>query len=426
MKNVRPEKNHAPTQKDIADALGLAQSTVATALNPRSEHRVQTTTAERIKAYATKIGYRPQRFAQIMRGDRTRVIGVLVRLGSYSANHELVRQLANELNRSSYRIVMVDPEWFDGSPEAVRDYLLDQAVEGVIFCNVTPQNVFQEFQEILPPNLPVVAVNSSAERVTSVQADTETAFQFLTSYHLALGSRRLAFLAMFRDSGMLAYPDGTVQRINGFVRAIKEAGGTIVADESAQELLELRGCRTHLPTGFAGISGEIIYPFRSVDVANAYENGFRETIRRIEDVSSLDSMICTNDDTALGALAAFSDRGVRVPDDIRVSGYDGTLAGQFASTPLTTVRKPLTAIVRRAVEAMMTRIQNPGDEAVTTRDLIPAEIVVRRSTGSPEENRRLTATGFFQASAAAVRFQFPPARDLGRRPERDQPEIPAA
>ena len=70
--NVVDRKGVTFTQKDIAEALGYAQSTVATALSPGSRHKLSPDIVERIQKYADKIGYRPQRFAQILKGKKSR------------------------------------------------------------------------------------------------------------------------------------------------------------------------------------------------------------------------------------------------------------------------------------------------------------------------------------------------------------------
>jgi LacI family transcriptional regulator len=117
------------------------------------------------------------------------------------------------------------------------------------------------------------------------------------------------------------------------------------------------------------------------------------------------SLICLNDDTALGALAACADRGLQVPSDLRVSGYDDTAAGYYGSVPLTTVRKPLDDLASTAVKMLIALVEEPETQMADVNTCLPGQIVVRRSTGTVDENSRLEAEGFFATSEV---FEFQP------------------
>jgi len=400
------------TQQDIADALGISRSTVAMALNPQHEHKLLPETSGRIKEYAKKVGYRPQRYAQIMRGGRTHIVGVIARMGQYTSNHELIFRLANELNHAGYRLVLVDPQWFGNSQEGVRNYLLDQAVEGVIFCNLVQPFEAISMRDLLPTSMPVVSLQSSLDGVPTLRADVQAVFHQLTRYHLALGSRKLNLLSMYRDAGVLDKPGWTIlARAEGFARAIQSAGGVVIASEATQELLEIRGCKSRTPSGYRGIVGRILAPDKTPRVTNAYENGFHQMMRMIEGDGLPDSLICMNDDTALGALAACADRRITVPEDVRISGYDDTPAGQFGMVPLTTVRKPLDELTKSAAKVVLQAIQNPKKTKTHTPVLLPCEIVIRRSSATEEENRELVENGFFKNTSKSVHFDFSPEQE---------------
>lgn len=400
------------TQQDIADALGISRSTVAMALNPQHEHKLLPETSGRIKAYAKEVGYRPQRYAQIMRGGRTHIVGVIARMGQYTSNHELIFRLANELNHAGYRLVLVDPQWFGNSQEDVKNYLLDQAVEGVIFCNLVQPSEVISMRDLLPAGMPIVSLQSSLDGVPTLRADVEAVYQQLTCYHLALGSQKLNLLSMYRDAGVLDKPGWTIlARAVGYTRAIQSAGGIVIADEATQELLEIRGCKARVPAGYKGIIGRILAPEKTSRVTNAYENGFHQTLRMIDREDLPDSLICMNDDTALGALAACADRRVSVPEDVRISGYDDTPAGQFGMVPLTSVRKPLDDLTKSAAKVILQTIQNPKKSKAHTPVLLPCEIVIRRSSATEEENRALAENGFFKGQSKSVHFDFSPEQE---------------
>ncbi len=388
----------SPTQKDIADALGVSQSTVAMALSAQHERKLMAETVERIRKYAAEVGYHPQRFAQIMQGGHTRIIGVIVRLGIYASNHKMVAMLANELTRAGYRLVVVDPEWFGSDAELVRRYLLDQGVEGVVFCNVTLIEEVEAIRAMLPDCMPYYSLQSSVTCGPNLRADLEGAYYHMTRLHLALGSQHLGLLTMYRDVGNIRRPAWTVlDRVRGFARAILEAGGAVVADDKARELLEIPGCGSlpkRLPKGIVGV---IHYPEKAPEVHHAFGNGFHQTLRMIDAAALPDSLICANDDGALGAIAACADRNVEVSQDVRISGHDDTVAGQFGMVPLTTVRPPLEELVRKTAEGLLDQIRNPEKAREDSLTQLPCKIVVSSSCGTREELQQLAGSNFFRS-----------------------------
>lgn len=379
-------KNKIVTQQDIAEALGISRSTVAMALNPLHEHKLLGETAARIKEYAARVGYRPQRFAQIMRGGRTRVVGLVAKMGVYASNHDLVVRLANELSHAGYQMVFADPLWYGEDMGAVRNYLLDQGVEGVIVCNLTVSEEGNAVKESLPPGLPFVSLQSWVDGVPTIRVDIRGAYYELTKHFLALGCRKLVYLAMFRDSGILATQGRTVrERVEGFAQAIQEAQGSVIVDEAVREALDLRGVMTSGRSRKKGIQGMVISPEKESHVRDAFENGYRQTMLLIEAGELPDAIICMNDDTALGVMAACADEEVSVPDQMRVSGYDDTAAGRFAAVPLTTVKRPLEVLAVNTVSLIAKMIETPGAVKVDEVMKFPAEVIVRRSSGSEFE-----------------------------------------
>lgn len=184
-------------------------------------------------------------------------------------------------------------------------------------------------------------------------------------------------------------------RVHGFTRAIQEAGGEMFAEDAVREILAIPGCRS-LPRQMPrGLAGTIIYPERAPAVSNAYANGFYHTLRMLDAAALPDSILCANDDGALGVLAACADRGVRVPEDVRVSGHDLTSAGQFAMAPLTTVRVPHRKLAEAAAEGILRAIDEGVSAPSSTQ--LPGVVVVTRSCGQSDEIRALAEQRFFES-----------------------------
>jgi len=393
-RNQRKKIRYCPTQKDIADALGYSQSTIAMALNPQYEHRLMEETVARIKEYAAKVGYHPQRFAQLMQGGRSQLIGVLVRFGMYTSAYEIVVRLANELNRAGYRLVLIDVSWFGDDPEAVKRYLLDQSVEGVIFYNLMPYEQSKRYAEILPATLPVVSLQSTVDDRPAFRQDLKHSYSDLTRIHLALGAKRMTLLSSFRDPGANTTPSFTIiQRALGFAEAIHKAGGVVVADEYVRTALKVPHCCPAEAAKGRSLVGTILYPVRPAHVNTAYENGYHQTRLLIEAGNLPDVLLCANDDTAVGVLAACTDHEIKVPETVRITGHDDTMAGRYSSVPLTTIRIPVEVLVKKAARRLIEAIENHGENVSGKLTQVPCEIILRRSSGTREELERLVETG---------------------------------
>ncbi len=396
MKAAKAKKRRVrfcPTQKDIADALGFSQSTVAMALNANYEHRLMAETVQRIQKYAAEVGYHPQRSAQIMQGGQTMIIGVIVRLNAYAKSHEMVSLLANEFARAGYRLVQVDLSWFSGDEAAARNYLLDQGVEGIVLCNLVVPIQAQALLDLLPANLPVVSLQSTIDSRPNFRTDVEGAHYELARTHLALGARRLSLLSSFRDVGNIALPAYTVRlRALGFARAIQKAGGVVVSDQTSREILEIPGCRLPSEVRSESLVGTILYPEREPHIRNAFEHGFNQTRKMIGDATLPDALICANDDSAIGALAACADGGIQVPETLRISGHDDTMPGRFGFVPLTSVRAPLEALAKQTAELLVAAIENRDEPLKPESVYLPCDVMIRGSSGTVAELRQLAKT----------------------------------
>ena len=111
--------------------------------------------------------------------------------------------------------------------------------------------------------------------------------------------------------------------------------------------------------------------------ADFTRSGGRDAVARLEEFPR--AIVCANDQMALGALDVLASRGVKVPEDVLVTGFDGIAAGRHAEPSLTTVHQPMAEIGRAAIHVITARLENPelGRQALT----LPVRVVLRGSTG---------------------------------------------
>lgn len=379
-------KAYGPTQKEIADALELAQSTVATALNPDTAHKLQPETAARIQAYAQKVGYRPQRFAQIMRGGRSHIIGAVFISGKYHAPQERVKLLAQHALEGGFNLIAVDLDWFGHDHHFARHYLLDAAVEGVVLCNLMEDRIRGWLNFCRDRALPVVTMGQVPEHEAfdSVQSDLRSAFGEMTRHHIAQGSRFIQHVPHMFARRIADLPDSNKSvrdRLLGFADAIIAAGGQIQCVPEDLALLT-QGKASSAGDPDAGLVGGIFYPqVTETQFRDAFEFGRLAMLQVLDTQNTLpDSLLFSNDDSAVGALSVCIERGIRVPAEIRLSGVDDAPFARYCGVPLTTVRQPSEAMAGWAVKRIIELIEKPAARRRAQNKKMPCTIVPRCST----------------------------------------------
>lgn len=235
----------------------------------------------------------------------------------------------------------------DGHPERERAYLgalLAKQIDGVILASTLHDA--RTLEEIVRRSrTPVVVVDREIELpgIDMVLADNVGGGHAATSHLAGLGHRRIGCIA-----GALADRLPTSGRIAGYRAALAEAG--IEVD-----------------------------PRWIVEADFQYLGGRRALARLLAADPTITAVFAMNDQMAIGALAELAARGVRVPEDCSVCGFDDAFPAELVSPPLTTVRQPLADLGRAAVELLLARMRGAApDEPV--RRLFPTELVVREST----------------------------------------------
>jgi LacI family transcriptional regulator len=124
------------------------------------------------------------------------------------------------------------------------------------------------------------------------------------------------------------------------------------------------------------------------DWRDGYAPGQAAIRSLIESGERPEALLCSNDDMAIGAIAACVAAGLRVPEDIAITGFDNTTAGRYACPPLTTVAQPTEAVAKKAVELLLK--QTRGETISASEELVklPCQLVVRQSCGNNQKQGR--------------------------------------
>lgn len=345
-----PKPEQRVRLKDVAAHLGLSPTTVSLVMNRSPAARgIPPETQDRVRAAARELGYRANFIARSLRRQRTFAVGVLLPEISEGYAAGVLGGIEDQLLQEGYFYLVAGHH---SKPDLFDDYLqllTERSVEGLILVN-TPID--------RPLSLPTVVVAGHRELagVTNVVIDHQVAARLALSHLAELGHRRIAF---FKGHAHSADTEPRWQ-------AICVAAGELGLEIDPRLTLQLSG----------DPAGERFSP----------EEGYREghTFGRklLEAGARFTALFAFNDVSAIGAMRAFGDGGLRIPGDVSVVGFDDILSAAFQNPSLTTVRQPLHEMGQRAAAVLLHRLGKPAEASPAAITIEPT-LVVRDSTGPP-------------------------------------------
>ena len=287
------------TVEDVARRAGVSTATVSRTINGTA--RVAQDTLDRVRAAIDELAFRPNPSAQNLRQQRTRNIALVTPSIVNPFFPELVASVHPEIERRGYSLLLIDAEQPEREAARVAQSRLVDGVLLVASVHGPGPDVEPSWQDV-----PVVAFDREPAARTSavVQCDNVAGSAAVVDHLLALGHTRVAHL------GGPAGLDVAEQRAQGFRRE-HEARGVPVDDALV----------------VAGDFGE--------------DSGFALALGLLDLPRRPTAVFAANDLMAIGAIAAFQQRGLGVPDDVSVAGFDGLELPWIAPDVLTTVAQPL-------------------------------------------------------------------------------------
>jgi len=296
----------------------------------------------RVQAAMEALGYVPHAGAQAMKTRRARSVGVVVKDIVNPFYPEVLDELTRELDRVGYRVVLWNAG--GGSHGDALTAIREHAVDGVIFTTATGETV--ELQVALEKKSPIVLINRVVEGFDAdqVASDNVAGGAAVADYLHRHGRTHAAFIGGLPDAST------SRDRGRGFLDRMAELGHPV-----PEEL------RSHADF--------------SHDLAQ-YVTG-----KLLSRADPPRAVFCANDYMAFGALDALRARGLSVPGDCWVIGYDDVDMASWPSFSLTTVRQPSREMARAGAKMLLERINRP--DLPPQHQQFPCKLIVRGSTGAP-------------------------------------------
>ncbi len=326
------------TIKDVARQADVSVATVSRVFS--GANVVSTETTRKIRDVAAALRYTPHGGARSLITRKTNTIGVLLPdlYGEFFS--ELIRGIDVAARRAGFHILVslshADRSEIEEAMRAMRG-----RVDGVLLMS---PHVDAESLSNIPANLPVVLVCSASggSEVDSVTIQNFRGARAMVAHLISLGHRQIAII-----KGAAGNYD-SAERLRGYRTALRDAG------ISVERALEVDGDFTE-----AG--------------------GHAAALQLIGRNPRPTAVFAANDCMAIGALSAFREQGVRVPDEMAVGGFDDIPLARYMDPPLSSVHVPICELGERAVVRLLDAIgcKNAGDHK---RERVATHLVIRRST----------------------------------------------
>ncbi|WP_425955176.1 LacI family DNA-binding transcriptional regulator [Xylanimonas sp. McL0601] len=326
------------TVRDVARAAGVSISTVSRALAVPDKVAVET--RDRVAAIAAELGYQPNRAAAGLRAGRTGALGLLVPDLSNPYFAAVAKGVAEVAREHGLGVFVVDSEE-DPALEVELLRSLAHQTDGVILASP------RALEAARPPvgGKPVVVINQDGP--LAVGTDNAGGMRLAVEHLYALGHRRVAY-------------------VGGPAASWSDAQRRVALDVAGELGVEVVALGPHRPTVDGGAA--------AADAVVA---------------AGVTAAITFNDVVAVGLVRAVRERGVRVPEDLSVVGFDDTFLAALVTPALTSVGADLREVGRRATDLLVGRLGPAGAEAEppTASLLLPATLAVRASTAPVPEER---------------------------------------
>lgn len=331
-----------PTIKDIARIAGVTHSTVSRVINDNPA--ISEETKIRILEIIRKIDYHPNLIARGLVRRKTHAFALIApELNPHVL--PIIRGVVDTCKRHNYGLMLFSTDYWADEGLSYVEVAKNWLVDGVVIYNVVyRKDISEAVKQLQKENIPFVFINKylGAKKVNTVSIDNYDAVLKSITHLVELGHKRIGIL-----NGSLMSVDG-VERFEGYKEALKKfnleydeniVGNADFNDTEAYEEMKKILCSSKRPT----------------------------------------AMCCANDLMATGAVKAIEEKGLKVPQDIAIVGFDDWEGARFFKPALTTLRPPLEDIGAKVIDLMMKLIEDPKRDIEEVP--LQAKLIIRASSG---------------------------------------------
>jgi len=330
------------TLKDIANALKISTATVSRALADRWD--VNPNTKKLVQAEAERQNYKPNPIALRLQNKRSKTIGLIVPEFRSSFFSNIIAGIQQALDEAGFQLLITQSNESSENEERNIKLLENNMVEGILISLVKEGINNEHYQNLIDSGIPLVFFNRVCTKIEAPKV-------IIDDYKMAFFATEHLIYNKFKKIIHFSGPDElsvSRERKRGFLDAMKKHKLTI--DNS------------------------------SVVEAGIFSDKGYDVMKILIDTSNLpDAIFCFNDPTALGALKAIKEAGIRCPEDIALVGFSETEIAQLVEPPLTSIQQPTFEMGETAAKLLLEQITMATPPAPRTVSLT-AKLNIRKSS----------------------------------------------
>ena len=331
---------HRISLKDLAEKLGVSIATVSRALHSSPE--IGKEMQEKVKALAKKLNYRPNPFAQSLRSEAPRIIGVVVPNLVTHYYAAVLDGIETEARKAGYSVISANSHESQEDETRAIDNFNSLHVEGIIACLAQDTTDYSHFETISKMGIPLVFFGRTclSEQFSCVTANGDEAAQQATQHLIDTGSRRIAFI------GGPNHLDMVRRRKHGYLEALRE---------------------NHIPID------------RSLVVCDRidYDVALQAALQMLQSENRPDAILAFNDIITFAAFTAIKQLQLRIPDDVALIGFTDDQHASYVTPRLSAIEDQSGLMGQTACQLLLRHIA--GDTKVY-REIVPQKIVIRETS----------------------------------------------
>ena len=329
------------TIKDIARESGYAVGTVSRVLNNRPD--VSETARKKIMEVVKKYNFRLNSNAKHLKLQTVSSIAIIVKGSNNMLFASMMGQLQNDIEDKGHECLIYYLNETENEVEQAIQVCKDRKPMGILFLGSNHQVFRQQFSNI---DIPCVLVTNSGkelnyQNLSSVSTDDAEAAKAAVNYLINLGHTNIGILGGYLDGPVAA------KRLEGCKIAFKE--NDIIFNEDIQ----------YEPSMFV------------------LEKGYKAMCNLLDRMPDITAVFAMSDVMAMSAMRAIKDRGLNIPEDVSIVGFDGIELAEYLVTRLTTIRQNRELIAKRSIEILLEKIGGNND---AVHELIPFRLIAGEST----------------------------------------------
>lgn len=327
------------TIKDIARLSGVSTTTVSKIINKKDKD-ISQNTIDRVNKIMKEHNYVPSTIARSMVTKKTKTIGIIIPDIRNPFFPELTRGAEDMAHDLGYNLIICNTDDDIAKERQYMDILKKKMVDGIIFTASSAESSISHISKNDPP---MVLVDRDVELPNlkgRIVVDNITGGYIATKHLIDKGCKKIGIITGSKTS----LP--SIHRYEGYLKALKEANMEIREDI----------CR--------------FGSFKS-------EYGYEVVMDILDKETDVDGIFCASDMIAIGAMKGIKEKGLNIPDDIKIVGFDDIYISGYLNPGLTTVRQPIYSIGAEAAKLLIESIENKSEKATV---MLKTELVIREST----------------------------------------------